>query len=64
MPRPCTIVAETGKIGRNGPRMLISFVESDGKSINKATKRVLMVLSEFIGARSRWACPNWRAGSA
>ena len=31
--------------------MFISFVESDGKSINKATKRVLMVLSEFIGAR-------------
>lgn len=31
--------------------MLIGFAESDGKSINKATKRVLMILTEFIGAR-------------
>ncbi len=31
--------------------MLIGFAESDGKSINKATKRVLMILAEFIGAR-------------
>ena len=31
--------------------MLIGFAESDGKSINKATKRVLMILSEFIGAK-------------
>ena len=31
--------------------MLIGFAESDGKSINKATKRVLMILTEFIGAK-------------
>ena len=31
--------------------MLIDFAESDGKSINKATKRVLMILSQYIGAR-------------
>ncbi len=31
--------------------MLVGQSESDGKSINKATKRVLMILTEFIGAR-------------
>ena len=30
--------------------MLVGLAESDGKSINKATKRVLMILTEFIGA--------------
>ena len=33
-----------------GIQMLIGFAESDGKSINKATKRVLMILAEFVGS--------------